>query len=213
MRKKSDKNLATIWLMNIIWLLWLCLYVPSIVAVDSDEPILIVISFDAFKPEYLDKGVSIFIDQFYQRGIISRHMNNVFPTKTFVNHFSIGTGKRNYHLRSFWWNKMNFMTFHLSGLLDISLNCIFSLDNINRKSFYALIWINFLILWNEHCPFPFSFFLFVVPYHLIHNSLSLQNLCQFSIKKWVSRHRLTNLEINFYSTKLQINSTNQYSGS
>lgn len=59
--------------------------------VSSDRK-FIVISFDAFKPEYLEKNITPFLENFYQNGILALNMNNVFPTKTFVNHHSIATG-------------------------------------------------------------------------------------------------------------------------
>lgn len=53
---------------------------------------LIVVSFDAFKPEYLEMGLTPFMDIFYKSGIRATQMNSSFPTKTFVNHFCIATG-------------------------------------------------------------------------------------------------------------------------
>lgn len=53
---------------------------------------LLVISFDAFKPEYFDLGIAPSFRQFYEEGVRATDMMPVFPTKTFVNHFSIATG-------------------------------------------------------------------------------------------------------------------------
>lgn len=92
------------WLQRILalnaLLLCMCLSISSfcVEAANSNESILIVVSFDAFKTDYLEKNVSAFIDDFYKNGTIAKNMNNVFPTKTFVNHFSIGTGKRISHI-------------------------------------------------------------------------------------------------------------------
>lgn len=57
---------------------------------------LIVISFDAFKPVYLEKNITPFIESLYEEGVRATNMNNTFPTKTFVNHFSIETGETIY---------------------------------------------------------------------------------------------------------------------
>lgn len=57
---------------------------------------LVVISFDAFKPVYLEKNITTFIESLYEEGVRATHMNNTFPTKTFVNHFSIATGEAIY---------------------------------------------------------------------------------------------------------------------
>lgn len=55
------------------------------------ERILIVVSLDGFKTEYLRRNITRNMEQFYRTGVIGK-MSNVFPTKTFVNHFSIATG-------------------------------------------------------------------------------------------------------------------------
>lgn len=57
----------------------------------SNKRILFVVSLDGFRPEYLRRNITVFLEQFYRNGIIGK-MTNVFPTKTFVNHFSIATG-------------------------------------------------------------------------------------------------------------------------
>lgn len=59
---------------------------------NEEEPILIVISFDAFKPSYLRDDLTYFLKKFYTEGVIANNMGNCFPTKTFTNHFSIATG-------------------------------------------------------------------------------------------------------------------------
>lgn len=61
-------------------------------ASNSSNRKCIVVSFDAFKPEYLEKKITPFFESFYKDGIRATHMNNSFPTKTFVNHFCIATG-------------------------------------------------------------------------------------------------------------------------
>ncbi|XP_031620783.1 ectonucleotide pyrophosphatase/phosphodiesterase family member 5-like isoform X2 [Contarinia nasturtii] len=58
----------------------------------SNDRKLIVVSFDAFKPIYLEEKITTFFKTFYKDGIRAIHMKNSFPTKTFVNHFSIATG-------------------------------------------------------------------------------------------------------------------------
>lgn len=53
---------------------------------------LLVISYDAFRPEYLNRNVTPTLNKFRQEGTSAPYMENVFPTKTFVNHHSIATG-------------------------------------------------------------------------------------------------------------------------
>lgn len=57
----------------------------------TTEPALLVISYDAFRPEYLNRNVTPNLNRFRREGTSARYMFNVFPTKTFVNHFSIAT--------------------------------------------------------------------------------------------------------------------------
>lgn len=57
----------------------------------NTEPALLVISFDGFKPDYLHRNVTPNLNQFRKDGVSAGFMLPVFPTKTFVNHFSIAT--------------------------------------------------------------------------------------------------------------------------
>lgn len=49
-------------------------------------------SYDAFRNEYFDRGVSNFTNSLRQNSTTAHYMRNVFPTKTFPNHHSIATG-------------------------------------------------------------------------------------------------------------------------
>lgn len=53
---------------------------------------LIVVSFDAFRPDYLDRQLTPHLNEIRKTGARADYMRNVFPTKTFPNHFSIATG-------------------------------------------------------------------------------------------------------------------------
>lgn len=61
--------------------------------ITSNDRRLVVISLDAFKPLYLQQRLVPSMEKFYQNGVLATRMNNSFPTKTFVNHFSIATGE------------------------------------------------------------------------------------------------------------------------
>lgn len=67
---------------------------PPTRATESQEekPILLIISYDGFRNEYLERNVTPSMLKFRNEGIYTDQMLNVFPTKTFTNHFSIGTG-------------------------------------------------------------------------------------------------------------------------
>lgn len=58
----------------------------------STKQILIIISYDGFRNEYLKRNVTQEMLKFRSEGIYTDKMLNVFPTKTFTNHFSIATG-------------------------------------------------------------------------------------------------------------------------
>lgn len=55
------------------------------------EPALLVVSYDGFKPEYLDRNITPHLEQFREMGTSAEYMKPVFPTKTFINHFTIAT--------------------------------------------------------------------------------------------------------------------------
>lgn len=78
-----------------IWLLFLSvnlLHEPSISsASETIEPALLVVSYDAFRPDYLDRNVTPNLNRLRREGSSAKFMVPVFPTKTFVNHFSIAT--------------------------------------------------------------------------------------------------------------------------
>lgn len=59
---------------------------------ESSAPMLLIVSFDGFRPDYLNRNITPTLNEFRSAGVRSDYMRNVFPTKTFVNHFSIATG-------------------------------------------------------------------------------------------------------------------------
>lgn len=61
-------------------------------AVSDTDPILIVVSYDAFRNEYFQRGVTNYMNKHRVDNTYADYIRNVFPTKTFPNHFSIATG-------------------------------------------------------------------------------------------------------------------------
>ena len=57
-----------------------------------DKPYVILISFDGFKPEYLQRIELPSFQRVMRAGVRSEGMIPVFPSKTFPNHYSIVTG-------------------------------------------------------------------------------------------------------------------------
>lgn len=58
----------------------------------TDEPLLIIISYDAFRSNYFEKNVTPFLSKLKTFGTTTEYVKNVFPTKTYANHHSIATG-------------------------------------------------------------------------------------------------------------------------
>lgn len=58
----------------------------------EDGTVLIVVSYDAFRTEYLKRSSASYMVELGRNGTWAEYMRNVFPTKTFPNHHSIATG-------------------------------------------------------------------------------------------------------------------------
>lgn len=73
-----------------------CAAIPppaAIAPAEQRQPVTILISIDAFRPDYLGKGNTPRLDALAASGV-SAPMRPSFPTKTFPNHWAIVTGKR-----------------------------------------------------------------------------------------------------------------------
>ncbi|CAH1795254.1 unnamed protein product, partial [Owenia fusiformis] len=57
-----------------------------------DEPPLLIVSLDGFRAEYLLRNLTPTLQRFTECGSHSKYMRAVYPTKTFVNHYSIISG-------------------------------------------------------------------------------------------------------------------------
>ncbi|MBI3004670.1 MAG: alkaline phosphatase family protein [Ignavibacteriales bacterium] len=63
------------------------------IAQQSDlKPTVILISFDGFRPDYIDRTSSPNFHRFVTEGVRAKAMYSCFPSKTFPNHYSIVTG-------------------------------------------------------------------------------------------------------------------------
>lgn len=58
----------------------------------STKSALLVVSYDAFRLEYFHRNITPYMNALRQNGTSAEYMQSVFPTKTFVNHFTIATG-------------------------------------------------------------------------------------------------------------------------
>ncbi|KAH1002636.1 hypothetical protein HUJ04_008705 [Dendroctonus ponderosae] len=57
----------------------------------SNHPILVVVSYDAFRYDFFEQRLP-HMEQVRAQGVYAEYLINVFPTKTFPNHHSISTG-------------------------------------------------------------------------------------------------------------------------
>lgn len=64
----------------------------SYVAHFSRDPTVLLISFDGFRWDYMDKTRTENLDFVVRSGVKAKYMENTFVTKTFPNHFTIVTG-------------------------------------------------------------------------------------------------------------------------
>lgn len=58
----------------------------------SENPIVIVISFDGFRYDYTSKTETPYLDELKNNGVSVAYMRSQFMTKTFPNHQSLATG-------------------------------------------------------------------------------------------------------------------------
>lgn len=58
----------------------------------SKHPIILVVSYDGFRHDYLQRVKTETLDSLRRNGVTVPYMQPVFPTKTFPNHQSIATG-------------------------------------------------------------------------------------------------------------------------
>lgn len=52
---------------------------------------LFIVSYDGFKADYLNQNITPNLEKFREMGTSTEFLRHVYPTTTFVNHFSIVT--------------------------------------------------------------------------------------------------------------------------
>src|SRR6202012_3562838 len=73
--------------------LWLLVGGGPAMARTAPRPLLVLISIDAFRPDYLDRGITPVMSALAEGGVRGE-MRPSFPSKTFPNHYAIVTGLR-----------------------------------------------------------------------------------------------------------------------
>ncbi|XP_044011173.1 bis(5'-adenosyl)-triphosphatase ENPP4-like isoform X2 [Aphidius gifuensis] len=77
--------------MMLFQLLFLIINLKSVLLVPLN-PKLLVISYDGFRYDYLNRNCTPFMKKIKEEGTYSDYMKNIFITKTFPNHHTIATG-------------------------------------------------------------------------------------------------------------------------
>lgn len=70
----------------------LFLFFFTIIGLASSKPYVILVSYDGFRWDYLNKGISPNLNKIREDGVSALSLRPSFPSKTFPNHFSIITG-------------------------------------------------------------------------------------------------------------------------
>jgi ectonucleotide pyrophosphatase/phosphodiesterase family member 5 len=73
-----------------VTLLFVILFTAALKA--QSQPYVILISFDAFRWDYVDRNITPNFDYIREHGVSAKSLRSCFPTKTFPNHLSIITG-------------------------------------------------------------------------------------------------------------------------
>ncbi len=68
------------------------LLTPMVYAQSSNRPYVILISFDGFRWDYPDRGLTPNLEKMAREGVRALSLEPVFPSKTFPNHYSMVTG-------------------------------------------------------------------------------------------------------------------------
>ncbi|MBD3223152.1 MAG: alkaline phosphatase family protein [Caldithrix sp.] len=76
----------------VVFILMAAFYAATILQAADDKPYVIVVSFDGFRWDYTDRGLTPNLDRLMDRGVKAQSFEPVFPSKTFPNHYSIVTG-------------------------------------------------------------------------------------------------------------------------
>lgn len=87
----------------------ICATIPS----NKNKPALLVVSYDGFRPDYLNCNDTPNLHKFRENGTSAAFMMNVFPTKTIVNHFTIATVSSNFCCECKRFRRLNSLDYNL----------------------------------------------------------------------------------------------------
>ncbi len=95
----------------------------SIININSQsKPYVILISFDGFRWDYVDRGISPHFDYIGEYGVSAESLRPCFPSKTFPNHLSIITGMYPEHhgiISNGFWDNFTGKQYSMSDSLSV----------------------------------------------------------------------------------------------
>lgn len=74
------------------YLIIICLFILTSLSIAQPKPYVILISYDAFRWDYLNRGISPNLEKIRNEGVSAVSLQPCYPSKTFPNHISIITG-------------------------------------------------------------------------------------------------------------------------
>jgi ectonucleotide pyrophosphatase/phosphodiesterase family protein 5 len=86
----------------------------------QSQPYVILISFDGFRWDYVDRGITPHFDYIKEHGVAAKSLRSSFPTTTFPNHISIITGMYPEHhgiISNNFWNYFNNTHYSMSDTI------------------------------------------------------------------------------------------------
>ncbi len=88
----------------------------------QSQPYVILISFDGFRWDYVDRGITPHFDYMKQNGVEAKSLRPCFPSKTFPNHTSIITGMYPEHhgiITNGFWDTFTDTRFSMSDTITV----------------------------------------------------------------------------------------------
>lgn len=79
-------------MMRRLFSLFALVFCLSIIIQPQSKPYVILVSFDGFRWDYLNRGITPNLEKIRSEGVSAISLRSVFPSKTFPNHISIITG-------------------------------------------------------------------------------------------------------------------------
>jgi len=94
---KSRPRFRIAWFVLIVALLSACANAPRRTDADAPRDLVLLVSIDAFRPDYLERGITPNLARIARDGVRAQWMTPSYPSLTFPNHYTLVTGLRPDH--------------------------------------------------------------------------------------------------------------------